>query len=78
LSNSQDLIVVYEADNELDARIQQSILEDNGIPSLLQPRSSLPSAYAPASIHGAVSVMVLEPLAEQARELLASDSDETV
>lgn len=75
MSKTGKLVAVHAAANDVEARILQSVLEDNGIPSLLQPRSSLPSAYAPAQILGAVSIMVLESLAEKARELIASDSD---
>lgn len=75
MSKPEKMVAVYEAANEAEAFIIQSILKDNGISSLLRPRSSLPSAYAPTSIHGAVSVMVLESLADEAKELIASDSD---
>ena len=69
------MVAVYEAANEAEAFILQNVLKEAGISSFLKPRSSLPSAYAPMQIHGAVSIMVLESLAEKAKELIASDSD---
>ncbi len=47
MSKAEKMVAVYQAANEAEAFILQNILKDNGIPSMLQPRSSLPSAYAP-------------------------------
>ncbi len=79
MSKPEKMVAVYEASNEAEALILQSVLKDHGIPSMLRPRSSLPSAYAPMQVHGAVSILVLTSLADKAKELIASDTDgETV
>ena len=75
MSKEGKLVEVYTASNELEARIIQDVLESNNISSMLQPCISLPSAYAPAQIHGAVLVVVRESLAERAKELIVSDRD---
>ncbi len=74
MSKSEKLVEVYAASNELEAQIIQDVLESNNIPSMLLPRIPLPSAYSPMQIHGSVQVMVLESLADKARELIKGDS----
>ena len=75
MNNSKKMVGVYAASNELEARIIQDVLESNNIPSMLMPSINLPSAYSPMQIHGTVQVMVLESLADKARELIKSDED---
>ena len=75
MSNDEKMVEVHAASNELEARIIQDVLERNNIPSMLLPRIHLPSAYSPMQIHGSVQVMVLESLADKARELIKGDSD---
>jgi len=75
LSKSQKMVEVYAASNEFEAQVIQDVLESNNIPSMLMPSINLPSAYSPMQIHGTVQVMVLESLADKAKNLIKSDSD---
>ena len=68
------MVEVYAASNELEAQIIRDVLESNNIPSMLIPSIPLPSAYSPMQIHGSAQVMVLESLADKARELIMSDN----
>ena len=69
------MVEVYAASNELEARIIQDVLESNNIPSMLLPCIPIPSAYSPMQIHGSVQVMVLDSLADTARQLIVSDNN---
>ena len=74
MSKSEKLVEVYAASNEFEAQIIKDVLESNNIPSMLMPSINLPSAYSPMQIHGTVQVMVLDSLADKARELIKGDS----
>ncbi len=74
MSRDEKLVEVFSASNELEARIIQDVLERNNIPSMLMPRISIPSAYAPMQILGSVQVVVPLSLADKARELIKSEN----
>lgn len=70
MSKGEKLVEVYRSSNEMEAQVVKSLLDSFGIPSLLK-------SNAVASVHmftvdgmGEVRVMVLDTMAEQARELL--------
>ncbi|MFH1652075.1 MAG: DUF2007 domain-containing protein [Chloroflexota bacterium] len=76
MNTSDKLTVVYRANNEMEAQVIKSLLESYEIPSLLQ-------SHAAPSVHvftidgmGEVKVMVREEMAEKARELIRSGSDD--
>ena len=75
MSKPDQLVEIHNSANELEARILGDILEQNGIPYLLRPRVSIPSAYSPAFIHGAVQIVVPAAYAGEARELIKSVND---
>jgi hypothetical protein len=65
------MIEVYRAASEIEAEVIKGLLESNGIPCLLK-------SHAAHSVHmfavdgmGEVKVMVLESMAEKAKELIA-------
>jgi hypothetical protein len=75
LNKSERLVEVYRAAGEAEGLVIKGLLESCGIPSLLR-------SDAVHSVHmfvmdglGQVSVMVLEGMAAQARELIESSSD---
>jgi hypothetical protein len=74
LSKSEKLVEVYKAASELEAQVIKGLLESYGIPCFLK-------SHAAPSVHiftvdgmGEVRVMVLDSMADRARELIMSDS----
>jgi len=74
LSKSEKLVEVYKAASELEGQVIKGLLESYGIPCFLK-------SHAAPSVHiftvdgmGEVRVMVLDSMADRARELIMSDS----
>lgn len=74
MSKSEKLVEVYKAASEMEAQVIKSLLESYGIPCFLK-------SHAAPSVHiftidgmGEVRVMVLDSMADRARELIMSDS----
>jgi hypothetical protein len=74
LSKNQKLVEVYKAPNEMEAQVIKGLLESYGIPCFLK-------SHAAPSVHmftidgmGEVKIMVLEKMADSARELIKSDN----
>ena len=72
------LVEVYKARTEMEAQVIKGLLESYGIASILQSNTA-PSVHM-FTLDGLaeVRVMVLEPLAEQAKALIVSDENEAV
>ena len=69
------MVQVYKAPNELEAQVIKGLLESYGIPCFLK-------SHAAPSVHmftvngmGEVKVMVLDSMAERAKELIVSNND---
>jgi hypothetical protein len=70
LSKNQKLVEVYKAPNEMEAQVIKGLLESYGIPCFLK-------SHAAPSVHmftidgmGEVKIMVLDTMADRARELI--------
>ena len=75
MNKSEKLVEVYRSSNEMEAQVIKSLLAAYRIPCLLK-------SNAAASVHtfavdglGEVRVMVLDSMAEQARELIRGKDD---
>jgi hypothetical protein len=75
LSKSEELVEIYKARGEVEARIIESVLESHGIPSLLKSLAA-PSVHAFAVDGlGEVRIMVRKSMATTARELIKGKDD---
>ncbi len=70
MNKTQKLVEVYKAANDIEAQVIKSLLESYGIPSFLKINVS-PAAFG--SMMGGVKIMVLDSMADKARELIVSD-----
>ena len=75
MNKREKLVEVYRSSNEMEAQVIKSLLDSYGIPCLLK-------SNAAASVHmfavdglGEVRVMVLDSMAEKARELIKGEDD---
>lgn len=70
MKSKEKLVEVYHAHNQMEAQVIKSLLESFDIPSVLKSNAA-PSVHL-LTIDGMseVRVMVLESMAEQARELI--------
>ena len=69
-------VEVYRAANEMEAQVIKSFLESNGIPVMLQHEAISNVIGFSAGPLAEVGVLVPEPLAEKAIELLESSEEE--
>ena len=74
MSKTEKMVEVYKAPNEMEAQVIKGLLESYGIPCFLK-------SHAAPSVHmftvngmGEVKVMVLDSMADRARELIVSDN----
>ena len=75
MNRDEKLVEVYRSPNEMEAQVIKSLLDSFGIPCLLK-------SNAAASVHmfavdgmGEVRVMVLDSMAEKAREIIRGEGD---
>ncbi|MEA3335661.1 MAG: DUF2007 domain-containing protein [Chloroflexota bacterium] len=73
---SGEPVEVYAASNDLEAQVIKSFLESNGIPVLLRGESLGTTLGVAMGRLARVSVMVPEPLADKATQLLEQHLDE--
>jgi hypothetical protein len=78
LPSDAKLVEVYKARTEMEAEVIKGLLESFGIASYLQSNSAPSVHMFTLDGLGEVRVMVLEPVAEQARALIVKDNDEAV
>ncbi len=74
MSKTEKMVEVYKAPNEMEAQVIKGLLESYGIPCFLK-------SHAAPSVHmftvngmGEAKVMVLDSMADRARELIVSDN----
>jgi hypothetical protein len=76
LKNSQKMVEVYLARNEMEAQVIKGLLESFDIPCFMKSNAA-PSVHTfTMDGMGEVRIMVLESLAERARELILSGEQE--
>jgi hypothetical protein len=75
LSKEQKLVEVYKAHNDMEAQVIKSLLESYDIPCFLKSNAA-PSVHL-FTVDGMaeVRVLVLDSMADKARELIMSDRD---
>jgi len=75
LSKNEKMVQVYKASNELEAQVIKGLLESYGIPCFLKSHAA-PSVHM-FTINGMaeVKVMVLDSMADRAKELIVSDGN---
>ena len=75
MNSKEKTVEVYHARNEMEAQVIKSLLESYNIPSFFKSNAA-PSVHVfTMDGMGEVGVMVLESMAERARELIVSDKD---
>ena len=75
MTKQKNMVEVYRAASEAEARIIKSFLESNGIPCLMKANAA-PSVHAFAvDGMGEVSILVWEDAASKARELIREEED---
>ncbi|MFC1979471.1 putative signal transducing protein [Chloroflexota bacterium] len=67
------LVRVYRAAGEAEAMVIKGLLESNGIPCLLSSNAALSVHVLTVDGMGEVGVMVLESMAERAKELIRGE-----
>jgi hypothetical protein len=73
LKSSQKMVEVYLARNEMEAQVIKGLLESFDIPCFMKSNAA-PSVHTfTMDGMGEVRIMVLESLAERARELIVGD-----
>jgi hypothetical protein len=74
LKNSEKMVQVYHAQNEMEAQVIKSLLESYDIPCFLKSNAA-PSVHTfTMDGMGEVRIMVLASVAEKARELIMGDN----
>ena len=74
MKSSQKMVEVYHARNEMEAQVIKSLLESFNITCFMKSNAS-PSVHTfTMDGMGEVRVMVLESMAERARELIVGDN----
>jgi len=73
LSEEEKLVEVYKASNDMEAQVIRSLLESYDIPCFLKSNAA-PSVHL-FTVDGMaeVRILVLESMADRARELIVSD-----
>jgi hypothetical protein len=75
LSKEEKLVEVYKAANDMEAQVIRSLLESYDIPCFLKSNAA-PSVHL-FTVDGMaeVKILVLDSMAERAKELIVSDRD---
>ena len=74
MSRNEKLVEVYKANSEMEAQVIKSLLESYDIPCFLKSNAA-PSVHVfTIDGMGEVKIMVLESMADSARELIKGDS----
>ncbi len=73
MSEEEKLVEVYKASNDMEAQVIRSLLESYDIPCFLKSNAA-PSVHL-FTVDGMaeVRILVLESMADRARELIVSD-----
>jgi hypothetical protein len=75
LKNNEKMVEVYQARNEMEAQVIKSLLVSYDIPCFMKSNAA-PSVHTfTMDGMGEVRVMVLESMADKARELIVRDDN---
>lgn len=75
MKRNEKLVEVYRASGEMEAQVIRSLLEYNGIPSILQGDAARNIYGVTVDGIGEVRIMVWEHAAEDARSLIKGRDD---
>jgi hypothetical protein len=76
LRKNEKMVEVYHAPNAMEAQVIKSLLESFDIPCFLKSNAAPSVHVLTMDGMGEVKVMVLESLAEKARELIVSKNND--
>lgn len=74
MSKSEKMVEVYHARNEMEAQVIRSLLESYDIPCVLRSNAAPSVHMFTQDGMGEVRVMVLDSMAEEAKELIMGDN----
>ena len=72
MKSNEKMVEVYDAQNGMEAQVIKSLLESFGIPCFLKSNAAPSVHVLTMDGMGEVKIMVLESLAEKAKELIVS------
>jgi hypothetical protein len=75
LNSNEKMVQVYDAQNAMEAQVIKSLLESFNIPCFLKSNAAPSVHVLTMDGMGEVKIMVLESMAEKARELIRSKKD---
>lgn len=73
MSKGEKMVEVYQASNEMEAQVIRGLLESCEIPCFLKSNAAPSVHMFTIDGMGEVRVMVLDSMADRARELIKSD-----
>ena len=74
MKNKGKMVEVYKAPNEMEAQVIRGLLESYGIPCFLKSNAAPSVHLFTVNGMGEVKIMVLESMAEDARNLIMSNN----
>lgn len=74
MKNKEKMVEVYKAPNEMEAQVIRGLLESYGIPCFLKSNAAPSVHLFTVNGMGEVKIMVLESLAEEARNLIMGNN----
>ena len=74
MKNKGKMVEVYKAPNEMEAQVIRGLLESYGIPCFLKSNAAPSVHLFTVNGMGEVKVMVLESMAEDARNLIMDNN----
>ena len=75
MKSNEKMVEVYHAQNGMEAQVIKSLLESFNIPCFLKSNAAPSVHVLTMDGMGEVKIMVLESMAERARELIVSKKD---
>ena len=74
MKNKGKMVEVYKAPNEMEAQVIRGLLESYGIPCFLKSNAAPSVHLFTVNGMGEVKIMVLESMAEDARNVIMSNN----
>jgi hypothetical protein len=74
LSKSDKMVEVYKAPNEMEAQVIKGLLESYGVPCFMKSNAAPSVHIFTLDGMGEVKIMVLDSMADKARNLIKSDN----
>jgi hypothetical protein len=74
LNKREKLVEVYKAPNEMEAQVIKGLLESYGVPCFMKSNAAPSVHIFTLDGMGEVKIMVLDSMADKARNLIKSDN----